>query len=199
MARAKKVLLWGIALLSALALVVLWQYVALGRGLRSNSVEPFVTIMKKAASDVVVAKQRSLSSQSALPAGYLVAYEQNREDFNADAKLFDAWMTAMQLGTFVLEHGPNGNWVRSSSAIEGVVPENQLDPWAHSLCVLRRGDSVLVISGGPNAPSSPLCKDVKMTDEELASFPHKKLLQTPAGSLVLVADKSMPELTPSAK
>ncbi|HEV2397677.1 MAG TPA: hypothetical protein VGS27_12095 [Candidatus Sulfotelmatobacter sp.] len=199
MARTKRIFLWSVAFLSALALLVVWQYVAFGRGLRSISVEPFVTIVKKAASDVVVAKQSPSSSQSTLPAGYLLAYEQNREGFNADAKLFDAWLTASQLGTFVLERGPNGNWVRNSSAIEHLEPKFRLDPWGHSLCVLRRGDSVLVISGGPYAPSSPVCMNVRMTDEDLAAFPHKKLLQTPAGSLVLVVGKGAPVFTQPAK
>ena len=50
-----------------------------------------------------------------------MADEQNHESFTADAILFDWCFVADQLATSaLLEQGPNGNWVESSSKIEYV-------------------------------------------------------------------------------
>ncbi len=119
--------------------------------------------------------------------GSLAAYEHNPGAFKADAKLFEAWLTAMQLSTSVLAHGPSGNWVKSSSDLDYLKTEKRLDPWGHSLCILRRGNAVLAISGGASAPGSPTCKDVRITEDELGKFPQKKLLQSRSGSLMLVS------------
>ena len=52
-------------------------------------IEPSETTLKKAASDFVVIQRRKDSSAEAAPfQGYLMADEQNRESFTADAKLF---------------------------------------------------------------------------------------------------------------
>jgi hypothetical protein len=163
--------------------------------------EPLETTLKKAASDIVVAKegQNGPLASSSPAHGYIVAYEQNPQGFKADAKLFDTWLTSVQIADSVLEHGPKGNWVRSSSEIDSLKPETRIDPWGHALCLLRRSDAVLVISGGPEASSSPTCKDVEITTEELTQFPQKKLLQSPSGSLILVADKAPGALLRSSK
>jgi hypothetical protein len=181
----------------ALVCVAGWIYVvrSFRIGLSPAALEPLGTILKKTGADILVVKQKADSqSRATPPRGYLVAYEQNPESFKSDARLFDTWLTATQLATAVLDNGPSGDWVESSSAIEYVKPESRLDPWGHSLCLLRRGDVLLVISGGPDALGSPTCRNIRMTAEELSKFPPKKLLQSPSGSLILVAQK-----TPSAR
>jgi hypothetical protein len=205
MSNAKKAILGTAAVLGAIVLVGTVSWFRFSRSFQRDlspaAIEPFETTLKKAASDFVVIKRRNnSSSKSAPPQGYLVAYEQNRESFKADAKLFDTWLVAVQLATSVLKQGPNGNWVESSSKIEYVNAELRVDPWGHSLCLLRRGNAVLVISGGPNVPGSPTCEDVRMTHEELAKFPANKLLQSPSGSLILVVDQEhSSEALPSSK
>lgn len=144
----------------------------------------FVTFAKKTGADLVVIKQPPLAPWNA--PGY------SSERIEADAKLFDMWSTAVQLSSAVLENGPAGDWVRSSSELEGAKVDSKTDPWGHSICLLRRDGLVLVISAGPGAPSSPNCKNIHMTADELAKFPRRKLLQSPSGSLVLVADKASP-------
>ncbi len=188
MASRGKVALWGFVILGTLMLLVARGYFALSRAIRTLPVEPFATVLEKTVSDAVVLKQKNdlATRETPLP-GTLAAYEQNPGIFKADAKLFEAWLSAIQLSTSVLEHGPNGNWVKSSSDLDYVKAEKKVDPWGHSLCVLRRGDAVLVISGGPSAPGSPSCKDVHLTEDELAKFPQRKLLQSQSGSLMLVA------------
>jgi len=181
----------------AVALTAGWLHLTwrLSTGLRTLPVEPFEAILKKVGTDIVVVKQPNASgTQSPVPPGYLVAYEQNPEGFKADAKLFDTWRTALELATFVFQNGPSGNWVKSSSAIGFSKPENRFDAWGHPLCLLRRGDKVLAISGGPSAPSSPTCKDIRMSADDLAQFPKMKLLQSKSGSLILVADKAAPPM-----
>lgn len=168
-----------------------WFYLkwSLSRSLRTLEVAPFATIMEKAGSDLVVMRQRG-SPQPHLPHGYLVAYEQNPEGFKGDAKLFETWLRAMSLNTSVLENGPEGNWVKSSSDLEFAKPESRLDPWQHPFCLLRRDDAVLAISAGPHAPGSPVCNNIAMTAEDLATFPQKKLLESPSGSFLLVITKN---------
>ncbi|HKF06330.1 MAG TPA: hypothetical protein VKB49_28690 [Candidatus Sulfotelmatobacter sp.] len=155
----------------------------------TEDVGPLIASVKTVASDLVVVKRKE-SGHNGVPAGYLVAYEQDPKGFEADAKLFDMWTTAIQISNFVLMSGPPGDWIRSSSDLKNLRADNRTDPWGHSICVLRRNDLVLVISGGPGAPSNPTCKNVQLTADELATFPKKKLLQSPAGSLVMVADRN---------
>lgn len=161
---------------------------SLSRGLRSLDLAPFATIMEKAGSDLVVIKQQG-PTQAHLFRGYLVAYEQDPEGFKGDAKLFETWVYAMSLSTSVLQNGPAGNWVKNSSELEFAKPTRRLDPWQHPFCLLRRGDAVLAISAGPQAPGSPTCKNIAITAEDLTAFPQKKLLESPSGSLVLVVTK----------
>lgn len=152
-----------------------------------QSLSKLVTVGKKVGSDLVVVKQPTWSSSNRpLPPGYLLAYEQNPEGFEADARLFDMWTTAIRVSTSVVDNGPSGNWVKNSSELTNLPTKDRVDPWGHTVCVLRRSDLVLVISGGAGAPRSPTCKDIQMTSEELGKFPNKKLLQSPTGSLVLV-------------
>lgn len=162
---------------------------SLSKSLRSLDLAPFATVMEKAGSDLVVVRQPS-HSQPLLPRGYLVAYEEDPEGFKGDAKLFETWVYAMSLSTSVLQNGPDGNWVRSSSDLKSAQPRSRLDPWQHPFCLLRRDNAVLAISAGPRAPGSPTCNDIAITAEDLANFPHKKLLESPSGSLVLVIAKN---------
>ena len=156
-----------------------------------SDAEPLEMVFKKAMSDVVVVKRTDGYSPQITPSpGYLVAYENNQEEFKADAKLFDTWTAAIQLGSDVLEHAPTGDWLKSSSQIEYAKPVYRVDAWGHSFCLLRRGNRVLMISGGPEAPGSPICKDIPMTAEELRGMPESKLLESPAGALVLVVGKN---------
>lgn len=168
-----------------------WFYLkwSLSKSLRTLDVTPFTTIMEKAGSDLVVMRQRG-PSQPHLPRGYLVAYEQDPEGFKGDAKLFETWVYAMSLSTSVLLNGPGGNWVKSSSDLDSAKPMSRLDPWQHPFCVLRRGDAVLAISAGPHAPGSPVCNNIAMSAEDLATFPQKKLLEGASGSLVLVITRN---------
>jgi len=183
-----------IAAIAGFAILLLvaggWFYLnwGLSRGLRSLDLVPFATIMEKAGSDLVVMKQQG-PSQALLPRGYLVAYEQDPEGFKGDAKLFETWVYAMSLSTSVLQSGPSGNWVKSSSDLQSAKPGSRLDPWQHPFCLLRRGDAVLVISAGPRALGIPACNNIAMAAEDLATFPQKKLLESPSGSLVLVITK----------
>ena len=143
--------------------------------LSPSNVAPFETIFKTAMADVVVVKRNDGSSpRISPPPGYLVAYENNQEEFKADAKLFDTWTAAIQLGSDVLEHAPTGDWLKSSSQIEYAKPVYRVDAWGHSFCLLRRGNRVLMISGGPEAPGSPICKDIPMTAEEIEAFDLRK-------------------------
>jgi hypothetical protein len=78
-----------------------------------SDAEPFEMVFKKAMSDVVVVKRTDGHSPQITPSpGYLVAYEKNQEKFKADAKLFDTWTAAIQLGSDVLEHAPTGDWLK---------------------------------------------------------------------------------------
>src|ERR1039458_2434459 len=155
----------------------------------SSDVEPLEVILKKAASDVVAAK-RPDSKPTSLSGGYLVAYQRDPESFHGDAKLFDAWMTSVKLGSAALKNPSRGNWVRSSAEADYVASQDRVDPWNHTLCLLRRDDDVLVVSGGPRAPGSPACRNIQLQAMDLAEFPREKLLESPAGYLMLVVTKA---------
>jgi hypothetical protein len=85
-------------------------------------IEPSETTLKKNCLRFCCHSTKERFSAEAAPfQGYLMADEQNRVSFTADAKLFDWCFVADQLATSaLLEQGPNGNWVESSSKIEYV-------------------------------------------------------------------------------
>ena len=188
MATGAKVVVGGLIVAVPLLVYAWWSYRSVGRAVRTISVEPFATVLEKTASDLVVMKQKGDLPTRATPLpGTLAAYEQNPEAFKADTKLFEAWLKATQLATAVLDRSPSGSWVKSSSSFDYAKAEAKVDPWGHSFCVLRRGARILVISGGPNAPSTPACKDVELTEEELTEFPPMRMLQSSSGSLMMAA------------
>ncbi len=153
-----------------------------------SDIEPFEMTLKKAASDIVVAKSVD-SMPVSQSGGYLLAYQHDPESFHRDAKLFDTWMASAKLGSATLKETSRGNWVRSSAEADYVPAPERVDPWNHTFCMLRRDDVVLLLSGGPKAPSSPECRNIRIQATDLAELPHGKLLESPAGYLILVVDK----------
>jgi hypothetical protein len=156
--------------------------------IRFDSV-PVEMTLKKVASDVLVVK-RPDSKPASLSGGYLVAYQRDPEGFQKDAKLFDTWMASAKLGVAALKNTSRGSWVRSSADVDYVASRDRVDPWNHTFCLLRRDDDVLVVSGGPKSPVSPACRDIQFQAKDLAELPHGKLLESPAGYLILVVDKT---------
>jgi hypothetical protein len=154
---------------------------------RQTGWQPVATSFKKALADVFVIKQKP--EQVSRQPGLLTAYEHDPDAFQQDAKLFDAWTASTKLGVAVLKNTPPGNWERSSADANYIASQNRVDPWNHTFCLLRRGDHVLVVSGGPQAPSSPACRDIRIAESDLAKLPHGKLLESPAGHLMLVIDE----------
>src|SRR5258706_2794641 len=154
-----------------------------------SDIEPFEMTLKKAASDVVVVK-RPDSKPASVSGGYLIAYQRDPESFNKDAKLFDTWMASAKLGLAALKNTRRGNWVRSSADADYVASQDRVDPWNHTFCLLRRDDDLLVVSGGPKAPGSPLCRDIQLKAKDLAELPHGKLLESPAGDFILVVEQA---------
>jgi hypothetical protein len=193
MTRARKIVGFTMLSLGVILLVGVagwfWLLHEFRLNISRSDIEPFEMTLKKAASDALVVK-RPDSNPASLSGGYLVAYQRDPVGFQKDAKLFDAWMASAKLGIAVLKNTPRGNWVRSSADADYVSPQDRVDPWNHTFCLLRRNDDVLVVSGGPKAPSSPACRDIRLHAEDFAELPHGKLLESPAGYLILVADKT---------
>jgi hypothetical protein len=119
----------------------------------------------------------------------LIAYQNDPESFRKDAKLFDAWIASLKVGSAALKNTSGEDWVASSADADYLAALDCVDPWNHTFCLLRRDDDVLVVSGGPKAPSSPACRNIDLGPKDLAEFPKGKLLESPAGFLVLVLDK----------
>jgi len=151
----------------------------------STPTEQEVAPFKSAIAAAVVVKQPGT------PSLWTSSKPYSEMDFRTDAKLFDTWRLAVTLGNATLKSTASGNWLRTSSTADYVSSEDKLDPWGHSFCLLRRGDQLLVISAGPSAPSSPTCKDTRVSEQELSRLPRKKLLQSPGGHLLLALDKSV--------
>jgi hypothetical protein len=53
------------------------------------SLEPLKVTLKKAASNLLVVRRNKTTSSLVPPGGYLIAYENDPEEFRADAKVFD--------------------------------------------------------------------------------------------------------------
>jgi hypothetical protein len=149
--------------------------------------KPFEFIFKKAAADLVVVKQHP--KVSAQTQGYLKAYESNPADFQSDSHIFETWVSSAQIGEDTFKNTLPGSWARSSADADYLLRTNRADPWGHSFCLLRRGDTLVVVSAGPKALSSPTCRDIKIAGQELAALPRKKLIETPAGNLIFVVDQ----------
>jgi hypothetical protein len=142
-------------------------------------VQPIIKAIKGTLASVAVIKQPGSPSLFTKSAAY------SSKDLEADARLFDAWSTAEELGNAALEHTPSGSWVHSSTDTAYVLPEKRLDPWNHPYCLLRRGDILVVMSAGSAAPSSPNCQNIHVEAAELERLPQGKLLESPGGSLIL--------------
>ncbi|MCU1269465.1 MAG: hypothetical protein JWN74_759 [Acidobacteriaceae bacterium] len=154
---------------------------------------PLGIIFKKAAADVLVVKQPS--KELSKSGGIVDLYRRNPAAFQADARLFDAWISAGQIGRSTLKSTLPGSWVRSTAEENYLSPDLRRDPWNHFVCLLRRNNILLVISGGPRAPISPMCRDIQVRESELAQLPRGRLLETPSGNLILVLDDKLSATT----
>jgi hypothetical protein len=152
--------------------------------------EPFATAFKSTLSNFFVIRHTTgaVSNQVRFPNS-----ERDPDRVLRNAKLFDTWVASVKLGRATLKSAPSGNWVRSSADADYVPPQDRVDPWNHTFCLLRRDDEVLVVSGGPKAPDSPACRDIQLKADDLAEMPHRKLLESPAGYFILVVDKAHSE------
>jgi hypothetical protein len=180
----------GITLL-AFACFSLWMVLAI-RSMRFDfhfseaDWEPFATTFKSALSNFfVVRRAASASDQTRFP-----DFQHDPDAVRRNAKLFDTWRASVKLGSAALKNTPRGNWVRSSADADYVAVQDRVDAWDHTFCLLRRGDDLLVVSGGPKAPGSPSCRDIQLQAKDLAALPHRRLLESPAGYLILVIDKT---------
>jgi hypothetical protein len=147
--------------------------------------EPFAATFKSTLSNLFVIRRAAAgSNQMRFP-----DLQHDPDAVRRNAKLFDAWTASVKLGSAALKNTPGGNWVRSSADANYVASQDRVDPWNHTFCILRRGDDVLVVSGGPKAPNSPACLDIQLQAKDLAGLPRRKLLESPAGYLMLFVDK----------
>jgi hypothetical protein len=194
MTRTRKILrfaTWGLGtvLLVLAGWFVLAHELTLGISRIRFDSAPVEMALIKAASDIFVVK-RPDSNPASSSGGYLAAYQRDPRSFQKDAKLLNAWIVSAELGVAALKNTPRGNWVRTSADANYVAPQDRVDPWNHSFCLLRRDDDVLVVSGGPKAPSSPACRDIRLDAKDLAELPRGKLLESPAGYLVMVVGEA---------
>lgn len=160
---------------------------SLNKAFSQADFSPVGTVAKKVMADVFVLRKRPL--QATTDTSLLQSYENDPAAFKADAKLFDAWTSALRIAQDTLQGTSSGTWVRSTADATFLPADRRSDPWNHSVCLLRRGDTVTVVSTGPNAKGSPVCKDIQINEDELNQLPHKKLIQSPSGYLILVLDK----------
>ena len=166
-----------------------WFWHEFHLNISQSDMEPVETMLKKALSDALVVK-RPDSKPTIVSGGYILAYQNDPEGFRKDAKLLDAWMASTKLGLAALKNSPPGNWVRSSADADYVASQDRVDPWNHTFCLLRRDDHLLVVSGGPKAAASPACRDIGFRSKDLAKLPHGKLLESPAGYLMIIVDRT---------
>jgi hypothetical protein len=155
--------------------------------LSARDASSLILIAKSAASQMVVVN-RSSDRVYSPTIGYLNSQQIDSTRLRADAKLFDAWSLQLQIGREALKVTQSDSWTRSSAEFHGLAAR-RVDPWEHYLCLLRRGDTLVVMSGGPTAPSSPICRNIKVSEGELSSVPRGRLLETPGGNLLLVVDR----------
>lgn len=152
--------------------------------LSKQDVSSLITIAKGTAAQVVVVKRPS--EQGYVPHASMNTHEIDATRFQADAKLFDAWTLQLQIAQEAVKVTRAGAWTRSSAELRHV--QSQVDPWGHHVCLTRRGNVLAVISAGPRAPADPVCRDISISEAELRELPPARLLETPAGNLLLVID-----------
>jgi hypothetical protein len=146
---------------------------------------PFATTLKSTLSNLFVIRPAAAGSDRAR----FPNLQHDPDAVRSNAKLFDAWTASVKLGSATLKNAPSGNWVRSSADANYVAAQDRVDPWNHTFCLLRRGDDLLVVSGGPKVPDSPSCRDIQIQAKDLAGFPRSKLLESPSGYLMLVVEE----------
>jgi hypothetical protein len=182
------IVMLGIGILLALGTVGYFVAIHnLNKTFANVDLKPFGFILKKAATDILVIKQSP--KEPSQTHGYLEAYQNNPAAFQSDARLFDTWVSSARIGEDTLKKTLPGSWVRSSADSDYLLRTNRTDPWGHSFCLLRRNNTLVVVSAGPKALISPVCRDIKITREELTALPRKKLIETPAGNLIFVFDQ----------
>jgi hypothetical protein len=145
-----------------------------------------LTIKKSAVDSLLLIRQPH--SSVVPPNEYSARSLHDLAALKADEKLFDTWQVELQLGEQTLKN-TIGDWVRSSANVPYAADNLRVDAWGHSFCLLRRANSVIVLSAGPKAASSPVCRNIRVTAEELAELPRARMLETPSGNLILALDQ----------
>ena len=127
----------GLGILLLVGILGWYQLAHFRIDISRSDLEPFETTLKKAASDVLVARRADSVSASS-SGGYLVAYQNDPKGFRRDAKLFDTWLASVKLGAAALKNTSRGDWVRSSADADYIATADRVDPWNHTFCLLRR-------------------------------------------------------------
>jgi len=188
-ARGRRIAVAGTSILGLFVVLVVGSWIGVTHSTSDLAADlrPLELAIKKSAVDSLLFIKHPNST--VVPANeYSTRSFHDLAALKADENIFDTWQVASQLGEQTLQ-STTGDWVRSSTEADYTSPNQRVDAWGHAFCLLRRANIVVVVSAGPNATSSPVCKDIRVTAEELAQLPRARLLESPAGYLILALDQ----------
>ena len=169
----------GVLLLLGLALWIVYSFQHFALNFSKEDAATLINSVKAGAANLVVLKQSHERAS-------INAYNLTPARLQNDAKLFDAWTSTSQVARETFKSAPAGNWIRSSTDASYLTTAQRYDSWGHSVCILRRTDTVVVVSAGPRASGSPVCRNIQISETELGQLPHGRLLESPSGNLILV-------------
>lgn len=112
----------------------------------------------------------------------LSEYQKDPQKFHRYAQIFDTWVSAHKVAAASAKGEPSAISESSLSAV-GVIPDDELDAWKHSLCVIRGVDRIVIISGGPDATEPMDCRQTRMSKAQISATALSAIEQRIDGSL----------------
>ncbi len=148
---------------------------AIFRGQRSEAV-PDVQIKEKSGLDALLAPPPTGSKG----VGLIEAYRKDPEKFKRYAEMLDTAMNAKQVGDVLLRqaapHPP-----RTSESLS-MDTKLKVDAWGNPFCIIRVGERLAVVSGGPSHLS---CDALPLSAQQIAAS-NRSLYAGPSDVVVVI-------------
>jgi hypothetical protein len=117
----------------------------------------------------------------------MAAYRKDPETYKRNARVFETYANAFDVGHAALSTAASARPVTSSAELASLAPDKRLDAWGHPFCLMVASNRIAVISGGsrPDAPTS--CSNTGVSKQEIRSSEYN-FYESPSGKLVLILD-----------
>jgi hypothetical protein len=118
----------------------------------------------------------------------LTAYRKDPETYNRNARVFETYSNAFDVGRAAFSTAASARPVTSSAELASLAPDKRLDAWGHPFCLMVANNRIAVISGGSRADAPTSCSNTGVSKREIRSSEYN-FYESPSGKLVLIVGK----------